>query len=193
MPVAHVPLSLHSDGIALNANRGPYVNTIHETTTGPNGRFVFERVIPGRGGIVRDFSLAANEAASEAVSSAFAPATFSAGNTVHIDLGGTGRAVVGKLRPPRGFSDKVHWHFAIVTLQSGGSEARPDRPSFKATVGSDGAFRIDDVPAGGYSLSVRFQRDGIGRLRDQTLTVPLAQTSSSDQPVDLGTLTLEEP
>ena len=142
---------------------------------------------------MRDFALAANEAASEAMSSAYVPATFSAGNTVHIDLGGTGRSVVGKLRPPRGFNDKVHWHFAIVTLQSGGIEAQPDRPSFKANVAGDGAFRIDDVPAGRYTLSVRFQRDGIGRLRDQTLTVPTAQTASSDPPVDMGTLTLEEP
>ena len=117
----------------------------------------------------------------------------SAGNTVHMDLGGTGRAVVGKLRPPQGFDGKVYWQFAIATLQSGGPKARPVRPSFKVTVAGDGGFPIDDVPAGCYSLSVRFQRDGVGRLRDQPVTVPSTQTSSSDEPIDLRTLTLEEP
>jgi hypothetical protein len=164
----------------------------HEATTGPDGRFVFDRVVAGRGGISRDFMLT-TEGATDVMSSGYVPANFPAGQTVTLDLGGNGRPVLGTLRPPQGSSDKVHWEFAIVTLMSGGPEARPDRPSFKATVGPDGAFRIDDVPAGRYSLCVRFQREGVGRLRDFPLDVPRAHGNLAEQPLDLGKVTLEEP
>ncbi len=62
-----------------------------------------------------------------------------------------------------------------------------------ATVDRDGKFRIDDVPAGNYSLSVRFQRDDAGHLFNQRFAVPPTKEGVSDQPVDLGTLTLQKP
>jgi hypothetical protein len=49
------------------------------------------------------------------------------------------------------------------------------------------------VPAGSYSLSVRFQRESAGELRDHRFNVPSANGDLSAQPVDLGVLTLEKP
>ena len=47
-----------------------------------------------------------DDGATEVTSSCMIAADFPAGKTAHIDLGGTGRAVVGKLRPPEGFVGK---------------------------------------------------------------------------------------
>ena len=65
----------------------------------------------------------------------------------------------------RDSTDKVRWNFALVTVQSDATEDRAAGPYFTATVDRDGKFRIDDVPAGDYSLSVRFQRDDAGICR----------------------------
>ncbi len=120
-------------------------------------------------------------------------ASFPAGETVHIDLGGTGRAVDGKLQPPEGFTGNVPWNFAIVHVRSHENEKREDRPFMMATVDRDGKFRIDDVPAVQYSLRVRFDRDGAGRLDNHRFAVPPTNEGVSAQPVDLGTLTLQKP
>ena len=107
--------------------------------------------------------LTVDDGATEVTSSCMIAANFPAGETVHIDLGGTGRPVVGKLQPPAGFTGKVRWNFALVTASPTQPE-RADGPYLTATVDRDGKFRIDDVPAGHYSLSVRFDRDDAGRL-----------------------------
>ncbi len=99
-------------------NDVPNIFTQHESTTGPDGRFVFERVIPGTGRIGRRIMLMADEGATEVTSSCRIAANFPAGKTVHIDLGGTGRAVVGKLQPPEGFPGEVRWNFALIQAQS---------------------------------------------------------------------------
>ncbi len=59
-----------------------------------------------------------------------------------------------------------------------------------ATANRDGRFRIDDVPAGEYSLNVSFVRNEAGHLRDYLFVVPPADTASAGQPVDLGALRL---
>ena len=103
--------------------------------------------------------------------------------------------MVGKLRPPEGFQGKVHWNFASSRPRL----TRP-RPRFAqratylmATVDRDGRFRMDDVPAGNYSLNVRFDRDEAGHLGNHRVHVPPTEGDSLAQPVDLGTLTLEKP
>ena len=95
----------------------------------------------------------ADEGATEVTSTCKVAASFPAGQTVHIDLGGTGRAVVGKLQPPEGFPGKVRWNFAIVQVQPDEKEEREDSTLITATVDRDGKFRIDDAPAGHYSSS----------------------------------------
>jgi hypothetical protein len=118
-------------------------------------------------------------------------ADFPSGETVHLDLGGTGRAVVGTLRPPGGFAGKVRWNFAHISVRSAEAETRPDSPYLWGAVARDGSFRLDDVPAGDYLLTVRFDRDGAGHLFDRRFKVPPA-SGDGDGPVDLGALTLEK-
>ena len=60
-------------------------------------------------------------------------------------------------------------------------------------MGRDGKFHFDDMPAGDYSLSVRFQQDDAGHLFNHRFTVPPAKEGEPARPVDLGTLTLQKP
>ena len=132
-----------------------------------------------------------DEGATEVTSSHMIGAEFRGGKTTHIDLGGTGRPVVGKLLPPEGFKDKVRWNFALIHVTSDEAETRPPIGYWKATVDRDGKFRIDDMPAGNYSLNVLFRRDEAGALQNHRFKVPSSEDDRAEQPVDLGELRLK--
>jgi hypothetical protein len=192
-PAANVPLEVDVPRMNLFGQGEPRVFAQHRSTTGPDGQFVFERVIPGTGRIGRRITFMVNEGATEVTSAYMVPAEFPAGKTVHIDFGGTGRAVVGRLRPSERFLGEVRWNFAEITLQSVATDPHSISPYFTATVDRDGRFRIDDVPPGEYSLQVDFMRDNAGHLRNCRFTVPPIDGASGSQPVDLPVLTLEKP
>jgi beta-lactamase regulating signal transducer with metallopeptidase domain len=188
---ANVPIALDVVGLGSYGRDVPSIFTQHEAITRADGRFVFERVLPGAGRIGRGITLFVKEGATEVTSSCKIAASFPAGKTVHIDLGGTGRPVLGKLLPPEGISEKVRWSFALVNVSPQAAGARAEGPYFTATVDRDGGFRIDDVPAGDYSLSAQFYQQGRGFLRDHRFTVPASDNNLAAPPVDLGTLKLE--
>src|SRR5262249_9741773 len=159
----------------------------YESATGPDGRFVFEHVIPGKGSLGRRLSLTVDTGATEVTSAPTIQAEFLPGTTNRLTLGGTGRAIVGKLRPKAGFKDKVRWNFALVTVRSTANEPSRSSRQFTATVDKDGSFRIDDVPPGDYALSADFfQGPRDGRLPDHNFTVPPPAVDLSEKPLDLG-------
>jgi hypothetical protein len=190
--VAGVPIEIGVDELHSHGNDVPHILTGHEATTGADGRFVFERVIPGLGWIARELHFTVDDGVLEPVSSVRYMANFAAGETTKLDVGGTGVPVIGKLQPPAGFVGIPRWNFALVA-------ARLDLPQpllaaspyITATVGRDGAFRIDDMPAGEYLLNVRFNKDPVGRLSNVRFLVPPADGDHRDRPLDLGTLNLE--
>ena len=190
-PAANVPIRLEVDRPHSYGKDVPSIFTHHYVTTGPEGRFVFERVIPGSGSIGRRLMLTVEDGATEVTSSCMIPAEFPAGKTVRIDLGGTGRAVVGRLQPPERFAGKVRWNFALVTAMYEEPKPWVSGPYLTATVDRDGRFRIDDVPAGTYSLSVDLRPHEGGHLQDLHFKVPLPEGNLAAQPVDLGLLKLE--
>src|SRR5437879_1404830 len=116
----------------------------HEATTRADGRFIFERVVAGRGWIARQLHLTVDDGALEPVSSVRFMTDFAAGETMKLDVGGTGVAVTGKLQPPAGFEGVPRWNFALLTARLDlPQELLPSSPYITATVGRDGSFRID--------------------------------------------------
>jgi beta-lactamase regulating signal transducer with metallopeptidase domain len=189
-PAINVPLSLDVSRVHSYGEDVPSIFNTHYVTTGPGGRFVFERVIPGTGRIGRRLMLTVNDGAADVTSSCTIAAEFPAGKTVHIDLGGNGRAVICKLLPADGFRDKVRWSFALVDVRSDANDDRSKNPHFTATVDRDGTFRIDDMPTGDYVLRVSFQRDDAGHLLNYRFNVPPQAGAGAAEPVDLGPLKL---
>ncbi len=194
MPTANVPLTIGVEGLYSNGDDVPHIFTQHEVTTGPDGRFVFDRVVSGRGRIGRRLRMPVKDGAVEVASSCLIVADFPGGKTVHIDLGGAGRAVVGKLQPPEGVHEKIRWNLALVVAATEGAEVQGEGVYGTATVDRDGRFRIDDLPAGDYGLSATLDREGGAELRlsNHRFTVPPAKEGVPAQPMDLGTLTLQK-
>jgi beta-lactamase regulating signal transducer with metallopeptidase domain/uncharacterized GH25 family protein len=190
-PVAGVPIRLESNG-ALSYGQGlAHIYTQHGAVTGPAGRFVFDRVIPGKGSLGRNITLIASEGATEVTSSCMVPVEFVAGKTLHVELGGSGRPVIGKLQPPSGAPAPVRWSFALVMAVPSDAKTRENGAFLTATVDRDGKFRIDDVPAGSYTLSVRFNEHEAGYLQGVAVKVPPSEGAAVGPPVDLGTLNLK--
>ncbi len=221
----HEPIHSYGDKV-------PNIFTHHKMTTGKEGRFVFERVFPGKGRIGRQILLMVNDGATEVTSSQRVSAEFSAGENTTINLGGSGRPVVGKLAPPADYTGRVLWNFALIHVQADISppprpappaeaQGNPERtrawweswrwtdagmawtsayetskqlqwesPLFTASVDRDGSFRLDDVPAGNYVLSVRFNKNSAGRLSGYHFSVPPVAAGGAGQRMELGTLTL---
>jgi beta-lactamase regulating signal transducer with metallopeptidase domain/uncharacterized GH25 family protein len=194
IPVANATISINLDSRPhVLGDDGPDVLAQYFTRTGPGGRFVFDRVIPGRGRIGRLLMPTAADGAMSMDSSCRVTTDFNSGQTVEIGLNGTGRPVVGKLVPPDGFAEQVRWSLAQVRVQPVAAEMRGINPQWTAAVDRDGKFRIDDMPAGDYSLSARFQQDPPGRLGDHRFKVFLADGDRAVEPVDLGELKLNKP
>jgi beta-lactamase regulating signal transducer with metallopeptidase domain len=195
-PMPNVPITINAAGLHSPGDDVSTIFTRHDVTTEKDGRFVFERVIPGKARIGRLIILMVDDGALAATSSTMIAADFAAGKTTQMDLGGFGQPVVGKLQPPDGFKGKVNWNFAIIYVEtSGAAENLPLHefsPEVMATVDRHGTFRIDDLPAGSYRMSVRFDREPPGMLRDHRFTIPPIDGGRSDTPFDLGVLTLDK-
>lgn len=132
----------------------------------------------------------ADSRALEAISASMLPVDLTGGKTTHFDLGGQGRRVEGRLRPPAGDEGAVLWNFAVIYVQSKSDDELAE-PGMRcmATVARDGTFHLDDLPAGEYRLLVQFSRDPAGHLQDYVFSVPDAKPGEN-QPVELGDLTL---
>ena len=93
-----------------------------------------------------------------------------------------------------GAVDPSDWSFAGIMGQSTAPD--PDgglRTWFTATVVRDATFRVDDLPPGAYSFSVRMQQDRANLLANFAFEVPAVDPADPLAPVDLGTITIPQP
>ncbi|MBI2824059.1 MAG: carboxypeptidase regulatory-like domain-containing protein [Planctomycetia bacterium] len=140
--VANVPITINTSGFHSYGDGAPSIFASYETTTGKEGQFAFERVIPGDARIGRRVMLSVEQGAADVTSAGMMPTSFPPGETTRIELGGTGRAVVGRLEAPEGVDEKVRWNFATVNVQRHVfTPPRPEDPPIPAEIKQDVAKR----------------------------------------------------
>jgi hypothetical protein len=155
----------------------------YDTTTDQQGRFRLERVTPGAIEIYRNVDNQDNRGwtASNPLLVELSP-----GQHVTVQVGGTGRPVVGRLQIPAGFSladlvsNEAHltttrpepllpddfpdysldqqyaWYDRFYRTAEGKAYHLGER-HYAFDLQADGAFRAEDVPAGEYELELHFR------------------------------------
>lgn len=158
----------------------------NDIRTDASGRFVLERVAPGRITVLRRVETPGQGwMASNAVNLDVKP-----GETVRLQIGGTGRPVVGRLGVPAGvklgqlapgsggrgslkpilgepptpddFLDfnseqRAAWWEVVARTPEGRAHVEDRDRSYAVDLRPDGTFRIEDVPAGRYVLKLPFE------------------------------------
>ncbi len=197
----------------------------YDATADGSGRFVFERVTPGRMTVYRWVDDADHHGwtASHPINVDVRP-----GETVKVQVGGTGRPVVGRLAPLEGVKlaafflmhgghlatgrvwpptpddypdfteeQKAAWWDAFFKTPEGHAYQEEMEREYAVLVRPDGTFRIDDVPAGRYTLTLPFEERTAGGRGDRRalarveVVVPKMPGGRSDQPLDLGAVPLD--
>jgi hypothetical protein len=194
----------------------PRLNHIYDLKTDAEGRFVFDRVVPGEWRVGRQVLVRGDWTSGMRVmmSSHAVRVVVEPGQTVRVTIGGTGRPVTGRVVVPSGSDRKVEFRQMEASLtrdqarvaipwfgDGGGAAAGEDVPrSFAVAVKPDGSFRADDVPAGTYQLRIVLYEPSpdsrmvyrgplIGRVVRE-VEVPEMPGGRSDEPLDLGDLEL---
>lgn len=168
----------------------------YSSSTDRDGRFRFDRVMPGAGNIGRVVITEFSGGSQMHASCWQEPIEARPGQTATVTIGGTGRAVIGRVVLDGTPDAPVDWRRnEPATIQAPRSERgegprRHDR--FVSNLDRDGRFRVEDVPPGRFELTipVNAQPDpkscGAGtKLGElvQSITVP---EGSGDGPNDLG-------
>ncbi len=193
-PIADARIAVQVNGYDVFGRDEPRILTSYTVNSKADGHFQFDRVFPGSARVGRDIMLIANQGAAEVASAIRVPVHLTAGETTRLDLGGEGRAAVGRLVAPPETKEKPLWKFAQIEVRpfgaasdEGAESSSTKRPSFFITADLDGTFRIDDMPPGEYELEVSFSEHRIGFLKAYRVTVP----KGNGAPIDLGEIQLK--
>ncbi len=163
------------------------ITQAQQTITDARGRYAFERVIPARLGVSRIFRL--ERSAFHIGTGAGQIVVVKPGATTFVDLGGTGRPVVGRFVAPPGtkpggffpswdqslerirpeppypehlsVQERDAWLREWLATDEGEAYARSEC-RLDTNVRPDGRFRVEDVPAGKYRLHADLREPGNG-------------------------------
>jgi thiol-disulfide isomerase/thioredoxin len=182
-------------------NRFSYAHYVHfdyKTKTDADGRFTLDRVIPAPGNVAR---VVVTEfiGSSQHTPSWQVPVDLMPGGTASVMIGGTGRPVIGQVKLDRQPDVAIDWT-TNEPVQVNLQEEKEPRTYFRCAgnIDTSGRFRIPDVPAGKYKLSLRVNNppapnacgagDAIGTAALDFVVPPMTD-NRSDEPLDLGTIT----
>ncbi|OHB75725.1 MAG: hypothetical protein A2Z25_23785 [Planctomycetes bacterium RBG_16_55_9] len=172
----------------------PNIEFEYEAPTDESGHFTFPRILPDKGVVARITPL--DNGARRF--SYHIRVEVKSGETARIQIGGTGRPIVGKIIIPDMIKEIFDWQRTDRSLRVS-SPIDPPYIVLALECAKDGSFRVEDVPAGEYSLYVHaygpptartFRGERIGEL-NHAFSVPDMPGGRSDEPLDLGELELE--
>ena len=125
-------------------------NHAYETSTDDQGHFAFNRVYPGKGSVARVIAVKNGMTEARAGTNPV-PVEVLPGKTIQLQIGGKGRAVVGRIDS----GGRITNWTDIGQIRSK-YDVLEDYYGFK--VAPDGSFRIDDMAPGKYALDVRITK-----------------------------------
>jgi RNA polymerase sigma factor (sigma-70 family) len=152
-----------------------FVWTQENVKTDAEGRFVVERLPPGKHGICQRYVRNPKGEGSHVIHGVLGRFELSVGQTATLQLGSPGRTLVGRFALPEGLGRKLDWTKVSVrvSLQAPRfvgfgsdkamtqswvnflqSEEGKHYRREKVAVAADGSFRIEGLPAAEYDLSV---------------------------------------
>lgn len=186
-PVAMADVMATSHGDEFSSNAVPQVAWRYSITTGAEGEFALDHVWPGRLELER---WVPNHVPGRMWNIYVGAVDVAPGKSYHVQLGGAGKPVVGRLDMP--FAGKP-WMIRIAEAKS---TTDPHGRTFSPEIADDGAFRIDDMPAGSYAMRIALHEPppenscGWGRVLGEytaNFTVPeVPGRGLSEEPVELG-------
>ena len=89
-----------------------------DATSDADGRFTFERVLPGKARVYQSVRYAVRDSGFSSTGSHGIRVELQPGETAHVELGGTGRPIEGRAILPPGEQESIDWNFAIGRLST---------------------------------------------------------------------------
>lgn len=184
---------------STSSNRQNYVyHSGHTTKSDVDGRFRFDRVVPGEGTVSRSIVIEHGRGSTHH-HGWNTPVEVKPNATTTVQIGGTGRPVAGRVRLNEKTDTPIDWatndiaQIQPVVRDRRGRSGRGGR--YIGALLKSGRFRIPDVPPGEYEIVIPVngplvgdrigERSIIGRAR-QAFTVPEIPGGRSNAPLDLG-------
>ncbi len=139
-PAEGVEVQMAHQATVYSGNGRPRVDWSYSHVASKDGRFVWNRVVPGSGTLYRTVAYNVRPDSASYAATQQQRVKFVAGETTEVTLGGAGRAVTGKLLAPPDANERPDWNSALVSLQEVVGRAPPE-PVVPAAVAGDEAKR----------------------------------------------------
>jgi thiol-disulfide isomerase/thioredoxin/protocatechuate 3,4-dioxygenase beta subunit len=187
-PAAHQPVSFSGRAIVFGSVGG--------TASDEQGRFVFERVIPGPVYVSRDVMTMLPSGATNRTNCWQEAGDVQPGGTVKVIVGARGRTVVGRVVLEGTPGHRIDWRrnepVKLQPTEPARVRAARQWHEFAANLDETGRFRIEDVVPGTYALNIPVDwplesiPNGLPiRIGEGTATVTIPE-GPENQPVDIG-------
>jgi len=172
----------------------PRISFEYEVQTDKYGHFAFAHVLPGEGVVTRAIPIGDRaRRMSHSLGVEVKP-----GQVNRVQIGGTGRPVIGRVVIPDMIKDKFDWQYTNHRLRV--SSPNSSYRILALEFDEDGSFRAEDVPAGDYCVYLTAYgppTDSRSRWGERIgvlthpFNIPEMPGDRSDEPLDIGVLELE--